>query len=287
MNIKAILKTLKINHYIKNIIVFIPIIFSLNINNPKLWLLSTLMFITFCLISSAVYIMNDLSDIEKDKIHPTKCNRPIASGKISKLLAITIMIILIILSFLIAGKLNILCLTTIISYLILNILYTFWLKKIPIIDATCIASGFILRVISGCFAISVSPSALVILLTFFTSLFFTYTKRKLELQYDKNSQRKSIQSLSIDTADKLILINAILSIAFYFTYVLDSNTIQRAGTEYLYITVIPFTLIIYRLLFLINTIKIDDDPIHYLERDNTIKALICVYILVLALVMIF
>lgn len=283
---KAILKTLKINHYIKNIIVFIPIIFSLNTGNLELWIKSILIFIAFCLISSAVYVMNDLIDIKKDKKHPIKCNRLIASGKIPKSLAIVIMSLLILISSFIAIKLNFLCFATIISYLILNILYSFWLKQIPIIDATSIAIGFILRVTSGCIAISVAPSALVILLTFFTSMFFTFTKRKLELQIAKDNRRNSIKTFNLDIANQFILINAVLSIAFYFSYVIDETAISRAGTQYLYITVIPFALIVYRLLLLINTTSIEDDPIHYLEKDPMTKCLIGLYFLVLGLVLV-
>ena len=226
--IKDILKTLKIKHYIKNVIVIIPLLFSMNFTNPYLWFKCFVIFVSFCFVSSAVYIMNDLLDIEKDKLHPAKCNRPIASGRISKSFAIWLFGLLLITSMLSAYSLNTLCLTMILAYFILNIFYSLWLKNVALVDASCIAIGFIFRIVAGCFAISVLPSPLVILMTFFISMFFTSTKRKLELQLvkDEDQRRKALRGFDVPTINQFVLLNAVLSIAFYFTYVLDSNTIQ-------------------------------------------------------------
>lgn len=280
------IKTLKFNHYIKNVIVIIPLLFSMNFTNPVLWLKCVVIFLAFCLISSAVYVMNDLIDIEKDRLHPIKCHRPIASGKISKKLAYSLMFLLICVSSVLALTLNIPCLIVILLYFILNIFYTLWLKQIALIDVACIALGFVLRIVAGCMAINVIPSALVILLTFFASMFFTFSKRKLELQLTKDDRRESIKEFNIEIANQFILINAILSIAFYFTYVLDKTTIARAGSEYLYITVIPFTLIVFRLLLLVNiSTSENDDPIHFIEKDKPLKFIFWFYVLILILVL--
>lgn len=114
-------------------------------------------------------------------------------------------------------------------------------------------------------------------------MFFTFTKRKLELELIENNSevRNSIKKFTPEIANQYILINAILSIAFYFSYVLDSTTIEKAGSQYLYLTVIPFVLIIFRLLLLINTTKIKDDPIHYIENDKPLKWIFILYIFVL------
>ena len=151
----------------------------------------------------------------------------------------------------------------------------------------CIAIGFILRILAGCYAINVLPSPLVILMTFFVSMFFTCMKRKLEIQLLDNikSGRDAIQELNLDTINQFILINAILSISFYFTYTLDDVTMQRAGTNYLYITSIPFTLIMLRLFLLVNTKKICDDPMHYLEQDKILKWLFLLYMVILLIVL--
>ena len=162
-----------------------------------------------------------------------------------------------------------------------------FLKKIEIIDSFCIALGFILRLLLGCFAIGVLPSPLIILMTFFVSMFFTFSKRKLEkvLIKEDNQMRDSIKKMDIKTIEQFVLINAILSIAFYFTYVLDATTIERAHTSYLYLTAIPFSLLIYRLLYLGNIQTCTDDPIHFIEKDTITKWLCVFYFLVLLLVM--
>ncbi len=181
--INDILKTCKINHYIKNLVVIIPLILSTEFLDIKSCLMSLIAFVVFCFASSAVYIMNDIIDIEKDRLHPIKCNRPIASGRISKPFALFILFIL--LALCIATSLfftNMYCLFAIAGYFVLNIFYSLYLKNIPIVDMASIALGFILRVIAGCAVISVNPSPLIIILTFFASMFFTSAKRKLEFQ---------------------------------------------------------------------------------------------------------
>lgn len=283
--ISSILKTFKVNHYIKNIVVFVPLIFSMKFINLTSIMSASLMFIAFCFISSAVYVLNDLIDIEQDKKHPIKKNRPIASGKISVKIAILLLVALFVLSSFISFFINSNCFLMVLIYFVLNIFYSLYLKHIALIDASCIAIGFILRILGGCFAIQVLPSPLVILMTFFISNFFTCSKRCLELQVSAVNCRQSLEGFSVELMSYFILINAVLSISFYITYMLSDLTIQRAGSQYLYLTAIPFTLIVYRLLLLMSSKKIEDDPIIYLEQDTTIKWLTFSYIIVLLIVL--
>ena len=288
--VKSIIKLLKLKHYIKNIVIFIPLIFSLNFLNIKCTLLTITAFIAFSLIASAVYIFNDILDVENDSLHPIKKYRPIASGNISVSFAWKLFIILVLISCVLALRINIFLFFTIILYLILNIWYSLKLKVLPIIDAVCIALGFILRILAGCSAILVEPSPLVILLTFFTSMFFTFSKRKLEymLIKDKNCCRKSLKEYNEALLNQFVTINAVLSIAFYFTYMLDPLTIQKAGTKYLYITVIPFAIIVLRLLFKIfNNNNIDDDPTEVIYKDRTLIILSGIYLISLFIILCF
>ena len=265
-----LIKILKINHYIKNLVVFVPLILSLSFVDVKQTIFTIVIFVASCLMSSCVYIVNDIIDLESDKKHPIKCKRPLASGRVSIKLALVIFFILFIFSILCSIQININCTIVVLLYFVLNIFYSFYLKKLPLIDASCIALGFILRILAGCCAISALPSALVILMTFFISNFFTFAKRKLEIETNAD-KRSSLKDIDLNTIKQFVLINAVLSVSFYITYVLDDSTIERVGTNYLYLTVIPFTLIIYRLFLLINTTKIADDPIIYIEQDKTLK----------------
>lgn len=276
---KDIFTLFRINHYIKNLVIFIPLLFSKNIYDFKLFSLTLISFLAFSLAASAVYIFNDIIDRNKDRKHPLKKYRPIASGEISLRTAIIFCILLLVLSLRICSFSETVFLI-ISSYFVLNIFYSLYLKNIPLIDALCIAIFFIQRILAGCAAINVEPSPLVIIMTFFISMFFTSIKRKKELQLNinTNSTRPSLCGYNIDFLNQSILANAILSIAFYFTYVLDPITINRFGSEYLYITVIPFSLMIFRLLFIINS-SCTDDPLHFIQKDKIIHILVVLYCL--------
>lgn len=279
---KEILKTIRINHYIKNLIIFVPLVFSRLIKAPDSCARAAIMFAAFCLISSVVYIFNDLIDIRKDRRHPIKRNRPIASGKIPLALAITILIILLCGGLILAGSLNKLCLLTVICYILLNILYTLKLKNIALVDILCIALGFILRILSGCAAISVIPSPLVILLTFFLSMFFTFSKRTLEsAMLTDNNRRQSIKGFDNSLLKHFVIINAMLTITFYFNYMLDPITIEKTGSQFLYITTIPFTILIFRLIYLVFNSKEIDDPVHFIYKDKVVKSFIIIYLITL------
>lgn len=287
-NLKLIIKLLKINHHIKNVVVFIPLIFSLKFLDIIATISAFWAFIAFCLIASAVYVFNDITDVNNDKLHPTKKNRPIASGTVSVHLAWKIFILFVLGSFALALSINKLVFLSVFSYLLLNIWYSLKLKSLPIIDVVCIAIGFVLRVFAGCGAILVVPSPLVILLTFFTSMFFTFAKRKLEYRlFDgKSDFRKSINEYNEPLLNMFVSINAVLSIAFYFTYMLDFANIQRVGTKFLYVTVIPFSIIIFVLLFRIYTCSNNDDLVDIIYRDKIIKISMLIYLIVLFAVLI-
>ncbi len=282
---KEILKTIRINHYIKNLIIFVPLVFSMLVKEPDSCARAAIMFAAFCLISSVVYIFNDLIDIRKDRLHPIKCNRPIASGKVTPALAISLLVIMLCSGLILAGSLNKLCLLITISYILLNILYTLKLKTLALVDVLCIALGFILRILSGCAAINVIPSPLVILLTFFLSMFFTFSKRTLEsAMLTDNTCRQSIKGFDNGLLKHFVIINAILTITFYFNYMLDPITIEKTGSQFLYVTTIPFTILMFRLIYLIFNSKEIDDPVHFIYRDKVIQSFIAIYLITLIII---
>jgi len=283
--LKTFLDLIKIKHYVKNAVCFVPLIFSLNFTNPALVFCAFLAFLAFCLVSSAVYIFNDLFDIKEDRMSFKKASRPLASGKIGTISAIFIMFFFLAAGFLVCARLNTLSLLTLTLYVVLNIFYTIILKNFEIIDTFCIALGFILRILTGCAAIAVAPSPLVILLTFFVSMFFTFSKRRLEFKKGEGHKRKSVEKFTPETLLQFVLANAILSIAFYFAYVMDTTTIERAGTSFLYITVVPFSLIIFRLLFLVNTSPLED-PADFIYKDRPVLIFFLIYFFTLFAVLI-
>jgi len=180
-----IIKLLRVKQWYKNIIIYISILFSFNLFNGNLLFSTTLGFISLCLISSSYYIINDIIDLEKDKNHPEKKNRPLASGKIKPPTALIISFLLFNISLIIAYSLSIRFLISILLLYLLSQAYTFFIKKIAFLDIITISTNFVIRAISGTFIINEPVSWWVILCTFFLSIFLVSAKRSLELNYKK------------------------------------------------------------------------------------------------------
>ena len=192
--IKQIIKLIRVKQWIKNAFVLAPLLFSLNFMNVEPVIKAALAFFAFSFTASVVYVMNDILDRKKDALHPKKKNRPIASGKISVKQALFIVV-----GLLIADAVCLCCLPiktalTILIYVLINILYSFRLKHIVLVDVFIIAIGFILRVYAGAYAISVPVSSYIFMTTLFVSLFLGFTKRKMELQNSGATTRKVLKS---------------------------------------------------------------------------------------------
>ena len=287
MGFKDVIQLIRIKHWIKNIIIFIPMIFSLNIFEKNYLILNLICFLSFCFISSAVYIINDLHDIKKDKNHSQKKKRPIASGKITKKTAYIYLIILFILSLISALFINYYVLLIILLYFINNIIYTFFGKNFAIADVILISIGFILRILAGCAATDIFPSIYLILITIFISFFLTFAKRYTELNTELLSIRENLHLYNEKILNRLIKICAFISIILYTSFAVgievQKNIITLQKTQFFYFTAIPFALIILRLLNLINR-NIESDPCDYFYNDKLLKILTAMYLIILILV---
>lgn len=147
---KKYIKLIRVKHYIKNLLIFLPIIFSQRITDITALTKTLITFILFCISTSIIYVVNDIKDIDKDRNHPKKKNRPLASGKISIKQAIKVIIILsiiLICSMVIFFRNNAYVMAIILVYIIMNMLYSMKLKNIPILDITILATGFLIRVV--------------------------------------------------------------------------------------------------------------------------------------------
>lgn len=210
------LKQLRPKSWLKNVFVFVPLVFALELTNFKKLGLALLAFLVFCLVSSAVYIFNDIRDIDKDRRHPQKCTRPIASGAISVKNAVVVMIVLLVLAFGTLVFTNVFTAAIVISYIIINILYTMFLKHYPVYDCFCIATGFILRVYAGAFATGLPVSEWLFLTIVAMSLFMAFGKRRGELLLlDEDDQRIVLKSYNLIFLNGMMFMCAGLSIVFY------------------------------------------------------------------------
>lgn len=213
------LKLMRVKHYLKNFLIFLPIIFSKNFFDLDILIKTIVGFVAFSIVSSIIYILNDLKDIEKDKKHPIKKNRPLASGAVSKKSAIFLMIILFItvilvlmISNLLFNKGNVLLLI----YFIINILYSLGLKNVPLLDITILSFGFVLRVLYGGFIISIPVSSWLFLTILSVSFYMALGKRKNELVKMKDSKTRNVlKYYSKEYLEKNMYMFLTLAIVFY------------------------------------------------------------------------
>lgn len=223
------LNLLRVQSWIKNLLLVTPLVFSFHLFDTNLYLPVVAAFFSFSFLSSFVYVFNDLKDMESDKLHPRKKNRPLPSGRISRQAAGITGVLALLTSAALATVVNntsfYLALT---SYLCINIAYITILKKISLVDCFCIATGFVIRVLAGCYAIAVIPSDWIVVVTFFLALFLAFSKRKSELvMLDKDSvqHRVALSGYSVKTLDVFIYICASICITAYLMYTLTSNSI--------------------------------------------------------------
>jgi 4-hydroxybenzoate polyprenyltransferase len=253
--LSALLKTMRLRQWTKNGFVFFALIFDKQLFRPAAFLKTLEGFFLFCLISSAVYLLNDIADVEADRQHPEKKNRPIASGKLPMNVAwgsaiVLILVTLPIAYFLAPGLSLILSL-----YLATNILYSRWLKHVPVLDVMIVSSGFVLRVAAGVALITVerfSPWLYVITTLF--SLYIGLGKRRAEmtlLEQGAGSHRKVLDGYTIPLLDQYI---TIVSGTTIVTYSLYTFTAPNLPPNHSMMLTIPFVVYgIFRYLQLIQT----------------------------------
>ena len=216
-----LVQTARPKQWTKNLIAYAPLLFSRNIDHPALFLYASLCVVAFSFVSGSIYILNDLVDMDADCRHPVKCERPIASGRISRLQAIVFSILLLIaglaISFLVRPSL---CLVTG-AYLISSLLYCCVLKHNVILDVFGIAAGFVLRAVGGAVAIGVSSSGWFLACTSLGALFLALEKRRQEIKLlggDSASHRKTLSCYSphlIDRMESIVVPSLLTSYAFY------------------------------------------------------------------------
>jgi 4-hydroxybenzoate polyprenyltransferase len=262
---KYIFKLMRPKQWLKNFFVFAAIIFSGKFDDKHILLLNLGVFVLFCLVSSAVYVLNDLVDVEKDKQHPEKKNRPIASGKVSKIQAIVLEVG--ILCIVLAGSylVNFRIAFVLIGYYLMNVLYSFKLKNIVIIDVMIITFGFVLRVISGGVVTNVQLSSWLILCTILISLFIALNKRRSEivtLKDNSSSHRKILEEYSVELIDNML---TIVTPSILITYCLYTFSSTQSRTMMI---TIPFVLYgIFRYQYLVSKKNVGGKPEDVFQKD--------------------
>ncbi|MFZ1519996.1 MAG: decaprenyl-phosphate phosphoribosyltransferase [Ignavibacteriaceae bacterium] len=251
---KNYLQLLRVHQWIKNLFVFVPLLFSMHLFEANYFLSSLKAFFMFCLASSYIYIINDIIDLEADAVHPKKKLRPLPSGKISKHNAwiVSILILLILVGLTFFTNLNFIYL--LVGFILLNIFYSLYFKHIVILDVFSIAAGFSIRVLGGAAIISVPISSWLILTTMFISLFLGVMKRHSELEQISENQlgstRKVLAEYSLTFTNQIATVAAAGVIICYALYTVSPRTVSVFGSENLIYTT-PFVVFgIFRFMYL-------------------------------------
>ena len=292
---RTLILLLRPKHWFKNVFVLFPLLFSGALWAPNVWtsvLLSILATSCFCLWASAVYILNDICDIESDRQHPRKCNRPIAAGKVSIPAGVIFSIILVLIPFAALAGLYFyreefqkpVFYFSIVggAYLTNSVLYDFLFRKQVLLDVFSIALGFVLRILGGCAILLAMPSQWILICGWSMALFMGFGKRRMECVGADAEYRPSLQIYSPQFLDVLLGVTASCSLLSYMLYTVSSETLAIHNTVCLIFTV-PFVFYgIFR--YLIDSMSgKHDGPVDAIISD---KPLIVCVLLWLATVLI-
>ncbi|MBI1787497.1 MAG: decaprenyl-phosphate phosphoribosyltransferase [Acidobacteria bacterium] len=256
--------------WIKNGFVLAPLVFSARLAQGEAVGRELAAFGAFCLSASGVYLLNDTMDWREDQVHPTKRSRPIPSGRLSPVVAAVMGVLLMLTSVLIGFVLNPTTGLLLSSYLVINVLYSLWLKHVSITDLMCIALGFVFRVMAGASALDVQASHWLLICTFLLALFLGIGKRRHEillLAGDSSRHRKVLVEYSVPWLDQAGNLLSGAALVSYALYTVSPETQARFGTDKLFYT-LPFVVYgILRYLHLIHAGGGTGNPTSALTSD--------------------
>ena len=279
------LKMIRVKEYVKNIIVFAPLFFSAELLNKSLIIDSVLSFVSFCLIASSVYILNDLADFNSDKQHPQKRFRPISSGKISKKFAVIVMLVFVLASITLSYIVNVKLLFIIAFYFGLNALYSVWLKHISLVDIFVISVGFVLRLLAGSIATGIILTDWIVLLTVLLAVFLVLGKRRQDvLVFNETQQiiRKSIYGYNKQFIDFTMVLIASVIISIYIMYCISSEIVIANYGKYFKLSSLWIIIAFLRYFQLIFVFKKTKSPIYLFFEDTFLIVVVLLWVLTYA-----
>jgi 4-hydroxybenzoate polyprenyltransferase len=286
-NVYGLLRTLRPRQWIKNGLVFMALLFDQKLTNGPLLIRTAAAFILFCMVSSTVYIINDLADIEKDKLHPRKCRRALPSGQLKPWFAILgavgILAVCLPLSFL----LNVYLGAIILGYFLLNLAYSVWLKHVVLIDVMVVASGFVLRVAAGVIAADAERfSPWLYLCTILLALFLAIGKRRNELIVladAANTHRRILDEYTVPLLDEM---NHLVTAGAVIAYSLYTFSAPNLPNNYSMMLTIPFVIyFLFRYQYLVHVKGEGGAPEMLLYQDRPLLLTVVLWALAIVLIM--
>jgi 4-hydroxybenzoate polyprenyltransferase len=273
----GLIEAMRPRQWMKNTFVLIALVFSQRLYDRGAVVWSLGAFCIFCFLSSAVYLLNDVADYEKDRQHPTKRNRPIASGRLPKSVALVFALIFAGGSVGLAFAINVPFAALSIGYLALNLLYSFSLKHVVILDALMVAIFFVLRAVAGAAAINVPISHWLLICTLLLALFISLSKRRHELVLLQNNACPYL-------LDQMIAVVTASTLMAYVLYTVDERTVGAFGSDRLLYTV-PFVIFgIFRYLYLIHQKGEGGNPDRIIIADRPFLANLILWMAAVAII---
>lgn len=274
--LSGLIQTMRPRQWSKNVVVFVPFVFTLNQAwqpfSPEMWRLlglSLVAFVIFCLLSGAVYLINDVADIEKDRLHPTKRNRPLASGRLSRNFALSAAGILLVMALGGAFWLRPLFALIGVAYAAINVSYSLVIKNWVIVDVFAVSSGFVLRAIAGAVVMGVPISPWLYVVAILLSLFIGINKRRNELVLlagEAASHRPTLGDYTLPLLDEMTAVVTSATVMAYSLYTFSAETLPKDHSMML---TIPFVIYgIFRYLFLIHVRNEGGDPSELVIKDR-------------------
>jgi len=276
---KKYLKLARVKHYVKNVFILLPIFFGQKLFDLSLILKAFFGFLSFSLVSSVIYVINDINDAKNDAKHPTKKLRPIASGDVSKknasFFAVCLAFLCCICTFF-ACKDNLVSISFIALYFIINVLYSIKLKNYPIVDVTILASGFLLRLLFGAGIANIEVSSWLYLTVLTLSFYLGLGKRRNELSRQSDNTRMVLKYYNYEFLDKTMYMFMAIAIVFYSLWCVDPITSQRISSGKLIWSVPLVIIILLRYSFIVEGDS-DGDPAEVLLKDKPLIFLALLY----------
>ncbi|NLE86010.1 MAG: decaprenyl-phosphate phosphoribosyltransferase [Myxococcales bacterium] len=274
----GLVRTVRPHQWVKNVFVLAPVVFAKEIFAPELLIRAGSAFAVFCLLAGAVYTINDIADVDADRLHPVKRRRPIASGQVPLPLAKFTAAALVLVSVGWAAALSLPFAVVAAAYFALNIAYTKQLKHVAYVDVGCIAAGFVLRVLGGGFAAKIEVSWYLFACTALLALFLGFGKRRHELttaaEGTAGQQRLALEGYSKRGLDLALLVTSACTVTAYLVYTLDPETRAFFRTDWLWPTTALVVLGVWRFLYIVRNRPSAESPTQEMLSDGPFVAIV-------------
>ena len=280
MSIKKYIQLVRLNNWTKNLIIFSPLFFAGKMSNVFLLQQTLISCMSFSFLTSSIYILNDYLDLEQDRAHPSKKNRPLASGKVPIAHAGAMAIVLLIVGLGIIFQLSIDTFYLSLSYVVIMVAYCLVFRKMALVDIGIIATGFVIRLYVGSTVTGIPNSMWIIIMTFLLALFITLAKRRddlTRLAINEENTRESLNGYNITLVDSLIIVLVPIIIVSYILYCTADENITRVGNNlYLTSVFVFFGFMSYMQLVFVK--NLGGDPMKLLYRDAGIQLVLILWI---------